>query len=540
MDEDKINSQEEFEEATQSPESSAPQEDVSAVTQELVYREPTIPSSPNNEYIKEQALTLFERTRPLHELEDSSRVILGYACLLFDSPLPGKKKNPFKDIKLFVSENIDQELSRDELNVLAAVIAIQQGNVKRKDLNNLNLSPIQQREAQTISALLCIAEGLNFCGTQSTSIIHIESSRNGIWIVVEGPEATADAAEAQQSARLWFKIGFPKIKVMEVEEAATKMVPFPKPMENPGVESGDQLAEAGRKIMSYQFAAMLSHEEATRLGEDIEGLHDMRVATRRLRAAFEVFATAFKPGSLKPHLKGLRSTGRKLGSVRDLDVFMEKSQVYLDSLPDEAKSDLDPLLESWRNQRQSARAEMLEYLDSEDYSDFKRKFNIFLKTPGAGVRKMRTDIPFPRTVTELAPVLIYERLAVVRSFDPFIEDADLDLLHALRLEIKKLRYTVEYFREVLGPESKELIDQFKQMQDHLGDLVDAQVAIELLGKFLGNKAIKKEGIPLEGIESYLVYKIEERDRLLSTFPEAWAKFVQPEFRRNLASAISTL
>jgi CHAD domain-containing protein len=209
-------------------------------------------------------------------------------------------------------------------------------------------------------------------------------------------------------------------------------------------------------------------------------------------------------------------------------------------LPDEEKSDLDPVLQSWQKQRQDSRSEMLEYLDSENYSNFKRKFNIFLKTPGAGVRKMRKGIPVPGKVKELAPVLIYERLAVVRSFDPYIENAPFDLLHALRLEIKKLRYTVEYFREVLGPESEGLINQFKQLQDHLGDLVDAQVSIELLGKILDKKASKKEELPKEVIKSYLEYKTEERDQLISSFPESWSELNSPEFRRNLALAVSTL
>ncbi len=100
--------------------------------------------------------------------------------------------------------------------------------------------------------------------------------------------------------------------------------------------------------MTYHFAEMLRHEEGTRLGEDIEALHDMRVATRRLRAAFEVFGPAFDKQTLKVHLAGLRMTGRTLGAVRDMDVFMEKAQKYLQTLPEARQSGLDPLLEHWK------------------------------------------------------------------------------------------------------------------------------------------------------------------------------------------------
>jgi hypothetical protein len=61
----------------------------------------------------------------------------------------------------------------------------------------------------------------------------------------------------------------------------------------PGVLADDVLSEAGRKVLAYHFNQMLLHEEGTRLGVDIEELHDMRVATRRMRAAFEVFADAY-------------------------------------------------------------------------------------------------------------------------------------------------------------------------------------------------------------------------------------------------------
>ena len=93
---------------------------------------------------------------------------------------------------------------------------------------------------------------------------------------------------------------------------------------------------------------------------------------------------------------------------------------------------------------------------------------------------------------------------------------------------------------MLGPESNELIEQLKGLQDHLGNLVDAQVAIDHLQNILDKKASKKEELSLEGIGTYLEFKTEERDRLLTTFPEAWSQFNQPEFRRKLALALETL
>jgi len=57
--------------------------------------------------------------------------------------------------------------------------------------------------------------------------------------------------------------------------------------------------------------------------------------------------------------------------VRDLDVFMEKAQKYLDSLPPDTPHNLDALLHAWQSQREQARTKMLAYLDSKEYQIFK-------------------------------------------------------------------------------------------------------------------------------------------------------------------------
>ena len=93
---------------------------------------------------------------------------------------------------------------------------------------------------------------------------------------------------------------------------------------------------------------------------------------------------------------------------------------------------------------------MTAYLDSKAYARFKRDFNVFLNTPFAGAKQVGGSEPEPQLVRQIAPVLIYTRLASVRAFETHLEDAPIERLHMLRIEFKKLRYTVEYFQEVLG------------------------------------------------------------------------------------------
>ncbi len=317
-------------------------------------------------------------------------------------------------------------------------------------------------------------------------------------------------------------------------------------IKSPGVQPDDALAEAGRKVMRYHFAQMLLHEAGTRLGEDIEELHDMRVATRRMRAAFEVFEDAFSQKATKPLLKGLRNTGRSLGKVRDLDVFLEKAQHYMETLPEEKRAGLQPLLQSWEEERQSAQLKLIAYLDDPKYARFKGDFFTFVSTPGAGVRPVSAGGFAPSRVREIVPVLIYTRLASVRAFDAILETASLEQFHALRIEFKKLRYTVEFFREVLGKEVKAVIDDLKNIQDHLGELNDAQVATRILDNFLDQWDRQQNNLPVsqrqspEAILSYMIYRYNERQHLMQSFRDTWAYFNRPEFQQNLALAVATL
>jgi CHAD domain-containing protein len=248
------------------------------------------------------------------------------------------------------------------------------------------------------------------------------------------------------------------------------------------------MAEAARKTFWLHFQRMLYHEPGTRLGEDIEELHDMRVATRRMRAAYQVFGDYLDMDHMAPILKGLRRTGRALGAVRDLDVFWEKTQHYMDTLPPDQPNNLEPLRAVWEGEREVARERMLAYLDSKRYARFTEDFGEFLQIPGAGALPVlaQDGEPVPHRLRHVVPVAVYQRLAAVWAYDEWVTgpDVPMERLHQLRITAKGLRYTLEYFQEVLGPEAKTVIDEVKALQDHLGDFQDAVVASNLLRDFL--------------------------------------------------------
>jgi CHAD domain-containing protein len=329
----------------------------------------------------------------------------------------------------------------------------------------------------------------------------------------------------------------------------------PKLPKAPGLDAADTMAEAARKTFYFHFLRMLHHEPGTRLGEDIEELHDMRVATRRMRAAFQVFGDYLDMDKMKVFLKGLRRTGRALGAVRDLDVFWEKTQHYLEKLPQERQNDLRPLRVVWEAERERCRKKMTDYLDSERYVQFQERFGEFLQTPGAGELPPFSNKgePMPNRLRNVVPALVYQRLAAVRAYDEWVtgENVPLERLHQLRIASKGLRYTLEYFQEVLGPEAKDAIKEIKGLQDHLGDLQDAVVASNLLRDFLtwgtwGHAQTKAsvpppvEPVVAPGVAAYLAARQIELQHLVDTFPQAWARVQSAEFGQLVAAALTPL
>jgi CHAD domain-containing protein len=323
-------------------------------------------------------------------------------------------------------------------------------------------------------------------------------------------------------------------------------------LEKPGLSPDDTMAEAANKTLLYHLQRMMHHEPGTRDGEDAEELHDMRVATRRMRAAVRVFGDHLDADVIKPYLRVMRQTGRELGTVRDLDVFRIKAQANADSLPEGQQSSLDPLFEAWEIERARARAELVAFLDENKYQLFKEKFEHFLRTPGAGAkREISADgEPLPVRVRDILPGVVFERLAMVRAFDKDITSgaAPIARFHQLRIASKGLRYTLEFFQEVLGPDSKRLIDVTKRVQDHLGDLQDASVACEVLLGFLASGtwgtapkgAVHARPVNAPGVATYLAVNQHEIDTLMGTFEPLWQEIRGPEFSLPLAKMVGAL
>lgn len=334
-------------------------------------------------------------------------------------------------------------------------------------------------------------------------------------------------------------------------EAGAAPVAQPAPRKRPDIGRDDSMTQAAAKTLRFHLTKMLEHEEGTRLGEDIEELHDMRVSTRRMRMALRVFSDYLDPDVMRPVLKGLRRTGRTLGAVRDLDVFNDKTREYLSGLPVERQGELDGLLAAWRAERDRQRERMVDYLDGRRYSAFVETALELLDGPVERLAPAGPATPRPQRVAQVLPGVLYGDMGDVWAFDGQIEGpgTPLPTFHALRKACKGLRYTLEFFEDVLGPGARPLIKRVKGLQDHLGDLQDAVVTSGILRDYITWGTWRHEGhdlpgpvevIVAPGAARYLAAGQEEMERLIATFPEVWPTVSGAGFSRELATVIAEI
>jgi CHAD domain-containing protein len=144
------------------------------------------------------------------------------------------------------------------------------------------------------------------------------------------------------------------------------------------IVSGAAFSEAAHAAIHQQLAAVLDNLPGTRAGDDIEALHDMRVASRRLRAAMSVFADAFPPRQFTPLEKQVAQITDALGAVRDADVQIEYLQQQRDQAPESERVGLEALIDHRQKGRHAERVHLVKALDKLEKGRFRKDFHAML------------------------------------------------------------------------------------------------------------------------------------------------------------------
>ncbi len=294
------------------------------------------------------------------------------------------------------------------------------------------------------------------------------------------------------------------------------------------VMPSDTMAAAGRIVLRRQLLRMLEREPQARAG-NVLAIKQMRVATRRMRAAWRVFGAAYKKSERRRYVAELRRVARALGEVRDRDVLLEQ-------LPTEAA--LAPLAEAWRVRRAEAHAQLMALLDDRAYSAFVDDYLDFSANGGAALPRNAT----PETVAEAAPARLAAAHQRMRDAGGAAQGtADAAAWHALRISARRLRYTIEALREALDQRgAKELIARLVRVQDVLGAMNDAALAASEAEAWLDCGSADSSAATSDAVQAYAGAQHAEMARLRRSFAAVWRGASGVTFARALTRCLQSV
>jgi inorganic triphosphatase YgiF len=244
------------------------------------------------------------------------------------------------------------------------------------------------------------------------------------------------------------------------------------------------LEDAFTAILSHCLAQFTMNADCAREGADPEGVHQMRVGVRRARAALALFEPLLPGDRVLFFRSELRWLGRELGAARDLDVFT--SGTFADSVQHRGgRAALDRLLAEALALRAECYERVRACLESRRYA------RLVLELGGwTHARGWHEHSPGGDSTRWLAPARDFAETELERRHRKLGRLADRldvsdDARHAVRIELKKLRYTSEFFRDLYPRRgAKRFLRQIARVQAALGHMNDVAMAERILGELL--------------------------------------------------------
>lgn len=293
----------------------------------------------------------------------------------------------------------------------------------------------------------------------------------------------------------------------------------PDLVQSPAPGPEDPAGEAVRGALVAATTRLVANDPGTRLGQ-VEPLHQLRVALRRLRSDIRTFAPLIEEGWAKDVVPELRWLGGALGAVRDQDVLLERLRTSAAGL----EADLTPLFEALEEARRDKHSELLKALSSKRY---RRLVDGLTEAALAPPLTEAAGRPCAEVLPPLAEKA-WKKLRRKVSATPATAPAD--DLHGVRIHVKRGRYAAEAVGPTLQGKKAKRARRFAAkaaaLQDVLGANQDTVVARHAIAEAAGRRA---EDATFSAAATTLFERqqdlaIEYRYR----YPKVWKKLNRPK------------
>lgn len=282
--------------------------------------------------------------------------------------------------------------------------------------------------------------------------IEVEAAAAVVRDALTSALCAAGAEPAAQQPKLVRALGPP----------ATRPADVPIPPAGPP-DPRQPVGQVVSRALLIDLERMIRHEPGTRRGRDPEELHQMRVATRRLRSTLRTFRPLLDQGWADGLRRRLRGLAAALGEVRDLDVLMERVDRDAAALDPEDAAATAPVVAALHHEREDARDRLLAVLDGDAHL---RLLDDLVRAAHAPA-VLDPAAPAGPALTPLVAAAWSRAAKAVKQDRP---------LHDIRIRVKRLRYAAEAAVPAFGAPAERLADRAADAQDVLGVHQDAVVA----------------------------------------------------------------
>lgn len=295
---------------------------------------------------------------------------------------------------------------------------------------------------------------------------------------------------------------------------------------------------AMRRIHRGLLETMRRNEDGLRRDLDSEFLHDFRVAVRRTRSALTQVKGVLPPARVGHFRQEFAWLGRQTGMLRDLDVYLLKFGGYRASLPADVGADLDPLEALLERKQKTEHRRVVRALATKRYQRLVSEWVLFLadeEAPGIPAEGVAPTGEMAREHILKAHAKVIRK---GRAVDPGSPD---EKLHRLRIDCKKLRYLLEFFRGLYEPQAiAKPVKALKALQDNLGDFNDFSVQQRAMRGFA--EELAAAGTPpatLMALGRLIAILARGQGEERRRFHEQFVRFDRPKVHKRLTRLVES-
>lgn len=296
------------------------------------------------------------------------------------------------------------------------------------------------------------------------------------------------------------------------------------------INSSANALDWAAEVLRVRFAEILSLREKALNSDDIEGVHEMRVAIRRLRSALRDFSPLMKSPLLKESKRDLKQLAANLGEARDQDVAIAALEKLHDNAKNEhVKNDIEKKIEKRRAVRDETQKQLEKKLDPTLLESLHEHFSKAIAEIIGKDGKV-SKLTAKETGREVISKGMQEFCDLSESlYNPFNQLK----LHELRISAKRLRYAIELFTVCWGEKVKPFAKEISDMQTYLGELHDCDIWIENL-----SQRLSKEKGDKQHTDFWLLSKFtKNRTKNYRAALRLWSKWQKNKFMKRLQEVL---